>query len=460
MSDKAPDVLLISKDPALCDAVRRLRPANLTLACGDSPASRSDPLPAAAQVWIDIDSVTGVTPPPCSRRIYFHARGRGKEVRAALPPGLFVRKPPAESLLEVLWAGVEATSTPVPRPASHDLPGWLLEFHDLSLKGLCHKLVSRLPGLLAYSDASLYLFDRTLGILALAETTHTRPIDLAVDMDADRERLMPAVARGGRPLVCEDVLLEYKRRELSPPHPAGTYRDRSCLIAPLFGDGQLEGVLSLSGKLRRNPGVCEQSLEAAFSFLGKSLGHARVHERAQTEARVDGLTGLFNYRWLAESLGKEIRRTQRFQTDLSLIIVDLDGLKAVNDHVGHAAGDYLLRHVASRINSALRKFDSAARMGGDEFAIMLPSTDLAGAEQVGQRVLAATRDDTAIYRETPLPITASLGVAQWQESWDASRFVEVADRVMYVAKKQGRNRLVCRKVDPSALLTAQTATSR
>jgi diguanylate cyclase (GGDEF)-like protein len=297
----------------------------------------------------------------------------------------------------------------------------------------------------------MYVHDPDKGVLTLAGTTHTRPIDLAVRVRDDTSHLMVAVARTSRHLVTRNALREYESRGLRRPADGRRYTDGACLVAPLVSGGRLWGILNFSCRRERAAtGGANPPLAALFAFLGRALRFARAYRRARTQARVDPLTGLYNQRWMFETLTKEVRRTQRFGTPLAAVMADLDGLKAVNDRSGHPAGDCLLRHVAGRITSVLREFDSAARVGGDEFVVLLPGTDLQGAHAVARRVLEAIRSDAAMFRGVPLPIRASLGVAQWRPGWDAARLLEAADRAMYDAKQQGRGQVVCHPHDPLA----------
>jgi diguanylate cyclase (GGDEF)-like protein len=453
MSDKSADVLLITRDPQLRAQVSQHRPAEAGLQCVLPDDLHVEQPPRAKQCWLDLDYASCPLRHPAGHRlVYFYSSAQ--HPRTALPPGLFIRKPCTSAVLEVLWAGVALGAPPVesgpndqPPERRTDLPVWLLEFQELSLSELCSRLIARLPARLGYADVSLYLHEPQPRVLSLAESNHTRQIDLAVRMDDHRDHLMVAVARAGRVLVTDEVEQAYRAHGIRHPQHADRYCDGTCISAPLTSDGELQGVLNFSRRAPTAQTVEHLPWPEAFAFLARSLQHARAFERAQTEARVDSLTGLFNHRWLTETLKKEIHRVRRFGSPLSLILIDLDGLKAVNDRAGHPAGDAVLQHVARKIVSALRQIDSAARMGGDEFVVVLPTADLPGAEQVAQRILSAIRTDAALFRGAPLPITASLGVAQWEPDWEADRLLEAADQVMYTAKRQGRNCLACRATD-------------
>jgi GGDEF domain-containing protein len=337
----------------------------------------ADAHPAARHVWLDLVALPAPRLPPGARLVYFHSRP--PPGAAQLPPGMFIRKPCAPAVFAVLWAGVEAEASPAPQPAGADqtLPGWLLEFHELSLKLLCRKCVAGLAPRLGYRDVSLYLHDVRRGLLTLAETTHTRAIDLAVPMGAPERHLMVAVARAGRMLDTDHATEHMRALGIARPDDR-RYPDDACLVAPLESDGQLWGVLNFSGRVPAAQPAEALPLDVIFTFVGTALHHARAYDDVRTEARVDGLTALYNHRWIMETLEREIRRAARFGTPLAALMIDLDGLKAINDREGHAAGDCLLQHVAGRISAVLRQFDGAARVGGDEFVVMLPATSLRG----------------------------------------------------------------------------------
>jgi diguanylate cyclase (GGDEF)-like protein len=440
-------VSLVTADNELRAVVRRHRPAGMRLACIRPEQASNSPSPSDGELWLDLE---GVSAAHLVERAAVCFQTPGAAAKAHLPPAgnaVLVRKPCSASVARRLWRAVaseKARAGPGSAPADRGggLPAWLNDFHKISLRELCRLCVRCLPQRLGYTDASLYLHDPETGILSLAETTHRRTIDAAVSLTADREHLMAGVARSGRLLRTADARKEWQARSLPVPDRAG-YPDGACLIAPLMCEGQLWGLLNMSG---RRPAGSRYAKRPGpiFEFLGRSLRYAREYERAHLEARIDVLTGLYNQRWMKEALEKEIRRSERFSIPLSLIAADLDGLKMVNDQEGHLAGDCVLRHVARRIRSVLRQFDSAARVGGDEFTVLLPATALDGARQVARRILESIRTDAALFRGVPLPIRASLGVAEWQPGWDGARLIEVADQAMYTAKKHGRDQLICR----------------
>lgn len=440
MSETAPDVLLISADERFRALVGRHRPPAAELRCLAAEELPTAETVQARQVWVDLDTAPAPQMPRAIRRIYFYSRQRPDAGK--LPAGLFIRKPCGRTVFELLWAGVELKPLRlVPSGAGRPLPPWLLDFQELRLAPLCHKLVTELPRRLGYRDASLYLHDSKRGLLTLAETSHSRPIDLAVPLETSNQHLMAAVARSERTLLSDCATDELAAHGIAR-RADRPYLDGACLVAPLTSDGQLWGVLNLSGRGAAVRAQADLPLEEILLFLGRALHHARAYDQARTEARVDSLTGLYNQRWIRETLQKEIRRTQRFGTPLAVLMVDLDGLKTINDRQGHAAGDGVLQHVAGRIVRVLRQFDGAARMGGDEFVIMLPATNLKGAQRVARRLLDFIRQDVPHIRDVPLPVTASIGGVEWRPGWDVGQLLEAADRAMYRAKQSGGDNLV------------------
>jgi len=160
-------------------------------------------------------------------------------------------------------------------------------------------------------------------------------------------------------------------------------------------------------------------------------------------SQVDELTGLLN-RWaLKRTAMQEIARSQRSGQSLAVITIDLDGLKLVNDSHGHTCGDVLLQAVASVLQEALRVQDSVARMGGDEFCVLLPDTAFGAALMVAERLRRDIDELEVNYRGSTVRTTASLGVTSSNVcglSWQA--LLDSSDEVLYQAKRLGKNRIV------------------
>ncbi len=177
----------------------------------------------------------------------------------------------------------------------------------------------------------------------------------------------------------------------------------------------------------------------AMVFMDAKQNEQRLFEEYQicrNEANIDGLTGVYNHRYLYEQIDKEKKRSDRFNTGFSLILMDLDRFKSINDEYGHLIGDEVLRGVARIIASSTRETDIVGRYGGEEFLIILPGTKLDEAYTVAEKIRAAI--DRARFVKD-IHITISGGLAQYHGE-PASELISLADKNLYYAKETGRNR--------------------
>jgi diguanylate cyclase (GGDEF)-like protein len=189
-----------------------------------------------------------------------------------------------------------------------------------------------------------------------------------------------------------------------------------------------------------------RTLRTFAGQAGVAVHNVRVHEEAQRLSLTDPLTGLWNYRYLRESLRREVERASRFGRMLAVLVLDLDHFKDVNDTYGHAAGDAVLSEFARRIRIGLREVDVAFRQGGEEFVVLLPETDAYGGAIVAERLGAAIRDlpvpidSRRADQADQIPVTVSIGVAVFPEHGaDADRVLAAADDALYAAKNAGRD---------------------
>ena len=182
------------------------------------------------------------------------------------------------------------------------------------------------------------------------------------------------------------------------------------------------------------------TLRTVAGQAGVAVHNVRLHEEAQRLSLTDPLTGLWNYRYLRESVRREVERASRFGRMLTVLVLDLDHFKDVNDTYGHAAGDAVLGEFARRIRVGLREVDVAFRQGGEEFVVLLPETDGYGGAIVAERLGAAVRDRPVAVDGVQIPVTVSVGVAVYPEHGENSpQVLAAADRALYAAKKAGRD---------------------
>ncbi len=159
------------------------------------------------------------------------------------------------------------------------------------------------------------------------------------------------------------------------------------------------------------------------------------------QTRTDNLTGLFNQRHLITTLEHEIERTERSEMPTSLILLDIDHFKKVNDTYGHVVGDQAIVHIAKILGKTVRKLDIPCRYGGEEFAVVLPSTPLLIAKQIAERIRRTIADTPVQLQDSTLSITASLGVDTLfiRHKDTPTSFIERTDQHLYAAKHAGRN---------------------
>lgn len=169
----------------------------------------------------------------------------------------------------------------------------------------------------------------------------------------------------------------------------------------------------------------------------------RTNELLLELSNTDHLTGLFNRRFMMEALGKEVKRNQRKKGNLSLIILDIDHFKQVNDQYGHLQGDIVLQKVAQLLQKELRAYDTAARYGGEEFIAILPDAALEEAVFVANRVRMSVQEARFSGELSGLTLTVSLGVAMFSKPncITVDDFIKLADEALYRAKANGRNRV-------------------
>ncbi|HEY7791324.1 MAG TPA: GGDEF domain-containing protein [Vicinamibacterales bacterium] len=215
---------------------------------------------------------------------------------------------------------------------------------------------------------------------------------------------------------------------------------------PLMGRERPVGALVglVSGPAARalgSGGRLGATLAALLEPAAAALDHAQLRERLEALSVTDDLTQLYNSRYLNLALRREAKRAARNGLPLSLLFVDLDGFKTVNDRFGHQCGSRTLVEVAVIIRGSARETDIAARFGGDEFAVILPETDAAGALAVAERVRARIEASRFLEGDgLSLAITASVGVGTLPDAVDsADALLRAADQAMYAVKAAGKN---------------------
>jgi len=158
-------------------------------------------------------------------------------------------------------------------------------------------------------------------------------------------------------------------------------------------------------------------------------------------ARTDSLTGISNRRDLTNRITQEISRANRFKRTFSLLMLDLDRFKRINDDYGHLAGDHLLKEISGKMKSLLRTIDTCGRWGGEEFLILLPETPPSGAFLVAENMRSAIQSLRVTFNDQVLQVTVSIGVHQYHEGETIDECLRLGDEALYKAKRHGGNRI-------------------
>ena len=196
---------------------------------------------------------------------------------------------------------------------------------------------------------------------------------------------------------------------------------------------------SLTGKVDQ---ICIVIYDVTDEAIN-SRGIKSLNLELQQLSRADGLTGLYNRRYWEEQLVVEFKRNKRSEAQSSLIMLDIDNFKKVNDTYGHSAGDEVIRAVAAVIKKATRETDVCGRYGGEEFAILLPDTPENNVKFLADRIRRLIEKFTVVYEEQSISFTVSIGIAGFQQGYDDHvKWIDCADQALYQAKVSGRNLVV------------------
>lgn len=250
----------------------------------------------------------------------------------------------------------------------------------------------------------------------------------------------------GRSAAGISVLLPSERDPVSPSRPVEPAAPTAIAVPLIRGDRTM-GVLALYGRSTPEPFVHDDvaTLGSFAAQASVAVENVLLHKEAQRLSITDGLTGVWNRRYLQLTLTKEIERAQRFDRPLSVLMMDIDHFKLVNDAHGHQVGDEALVELTRRTMSTIRgQIDALARYGGEEFIVVLPETPRDGARVVADKILSVIRHRPFVEDgDGGVPLTVSIGVAAFPEDGStADELVRAADLAMYRAKEAGRDRVV------------------
>ncbi|MDH5570860.1 MAG: GGDEF domain-containing protein [Gammaproteobacteria bacterium] len=277
-----------------------------------------------------------------------------------------------------------------------------------------------------------------LGI-APAELQHTLKLAGLLQTSLEIDSILKFFLEAAEEKVDFDGV-QYEYPPLSLSQPYGNKRRHTCSYRLRLA-GEFLGELEFSRRHRFAQQEMEL-LENLLCHLIYPLRNAIWYQQAIMAAQLDPLTGIQNRAALDKTLAREVTLAHRNNTPLSLIVVDIDFFKKINDEHGHATGDDILKSFAQCINNSLRGSDIVFRYGGEEFVILLTGSDGRSVRAVANRVRKAIEDFKFISNDQLIPITASLGTASLTNKDSTKSLFKKADQALYCAKESGRNQVV------------------
>ena len=312
---------------------------------------------------------------------------------------------------------------------------------SLNLSEILHRILEKVGLLLSPKNWSLLLANHEDGTLNFEIVVGENAEEIKTMKLKIGEGIAVHVAKTGEPLIIPDVR---KDPRFSPKaDEISSFFTKSVICVPLKSKGNILGVIELINKVEggRFGKKDLEVLEALADFAAISIENARYVEKIENLAIIDDHTQLFNARYFHTSLDYHLKLTERYGGNLSLIFIDLDHFKNVNDRFGHLVGSKLLKEVADVFKECIRKTDIPIRYGGDEYVLILPNTSKEQAFMIAKR-LKSTLCKTLFLTKEEIFITlsASFGVSTYPD--DAQSKVDLirkADNAMYLVKEKGRN---------------------
>ena len=312
---------------------------------------------------------------------------------------------------------------------------------SLEIKGIIDSAANNLPNLFPFSSfgvfwkegPSLYLFQDESCPPSFTQEVIRNMVRVLKSLGeelVDIEKIVPRV--------------EKRKYNLQPMVMAPRAKLQSHLTLPLAVDGEVIGCISVNSD---QPSAFDAQDLQFFSVIGcqmaATLQHLRRFSSVKSMATYDALTGLYNRRYFEERLKVETQRSFAYRIPLSLIMVDIDHFKKVNDTLGHPEGDMILRQIASLLTASVRKNDIVARYGGEEFILILPEAGIEASSMIAERIRLSVESALFDVGKAQSHVTVSLGISSFpvhQASSDGE-LIKMADQALYEAKRKGRNRV-------------------
>lgn len=310
---------------------------------------------------------------------------------------------------------------------------------SLNLEELLDNVLDKLTETLNVEASGIFLLDeKTKNLILRAHRGLSPKLVRELKQIKPDDEFIGEVAKSGKTLIHKDMSLNHRLAESR----ARAEKFQSFVAVPIMSKERILGVIGVGSHANREfPDWEVRMLSTIANQIGMAIENARLYEHALELAFTDGLTGLYNRRYLMEQIEREFSRAERKKTPLSLIMVDLDDLKTVNDNFGHHRGDLFLSEVGKIIKVNTRASDVAARWGGDEFMLLAPETDSPRSSKIAERIRTQVEHYRMNINGTKVGITVSAGVVSYPaHATCVSELIKNADEAMYNAKRGGKNR--------------------
>tara|TARA_B100000809_G_scaffold31051_1_gene26995 strand:+ start:2811 stop:3833 length:1023 start_codon:yes stop_codon:yes gene_type:complete len=325
----------------------------------------------------------------------------------------------------------------------------LIDLHKaislLSLEQISSVLVDRLPSVFSIDYFTLFLYDQDKRKLNLMCHNHPE-IESSFSISLSSSPIMEAAVLRGQYIREQDFSTSsYYRGADNPLFKKGYF-----VSIPLMIEKEVVGVLNINDVDQDSFNVGDLGFILNLSeLIAMSISNAVLYEQTKKLAVTDGLTGISNRPNMEQSLLSEFERSKRYNSPLSVVLLDVDHFKDVNDSYGHQKGDEILVTFASVLKKFCRANDTAARYGGEEFLMILPQSNAQGAFKIAERVREEIMKMSFVGNDSKFSVTTSCGVAELNRDYmkNTDQLINVADNAMYEAKNSGRNKTIIGSVE-------------
>ena len=325
----------------------------------------------------------------------------------------------------------------------------LIDLHKaislLSLEQISSVLIDRLPSVFSIDYFTLFLYDQDKRKLNLMCHNHPE-IESSFSISLSSSPIMEAAVLSCQSIREQDFSTSsYYRGADNPLFKKGYF-----VSIPLMIEKEVVGVLNINDVDQDPFDVNDLDFILNLSeFIAMSISNAVLYEQTSKLAVTDGLTGISNRTNMEQSLLNEFGRSMRYNSPLSIVLLDVDHFKDVNDSYGHQKGDEILVTFASVLKKFCRANDTAARYGGEEFLMILPQSNAQGAFKIAERVREEIMKMSFVGNDSKFSVTTSCGVAELNRDYmkNIDQLINVADNAMYEAKNSGRNKTIIGSVE-------------